>query len=139
MAGGPAEGALPDDYRAFLLAHNGGRPTLPRFTFTAGGEARETVLEWFLAVHDREYAEPDDWYPHDWTPAAGPPPHFAQPLEGVWADLRSEKPRAGVLSIGRDPAGNLIGIGHAGKRAGAVWFYDHETEFFIRLADGFTQ
>ena len=65
QSGGQVEATddLPDDYRAFLLRYNGGRPTLPRFTFTADGEEQESVLEWFLAVHDQPYEEPDDWDP----------------------------------------------------------------------------
>jgi hypothetical protein len=133
---------LPDNYRAFLLRYNGGRPTRPRFTYTADGEEQASVQEWFFAVHDQPNEEPDDWTPAGWTPAAGPPPHFAQPLEEVWADLRSEKSKSekskvGMLPIARDPAGSLIGLGHTGKRAGAVWLYDHDTESFVRLADSF--
>src|SRR5689334_6244861 len=93
---------LPDDYRAFLLTHNGGRPALNRFTYELDGEAQESILEWFFAVHDQPYEEPDDWDPE----GGGLPPHFGQPLEEVWADLKSEKPRAGVLPIGRDPGGS---------------------------------
>jgi hypothetical protein len=127
---------LPDDHRAFLLRHNGGRPTLPRFTFTdADGEQQEGVVEWFFAVHDQPYAESEEWEPDD---SGESPPYFGQPLEEVWADFRSEVPDAGVLPIGRDPCANLIGIGYAGSRAGAVWWYDHETETLVRLADSFS-
>ena len=129
------KGRLPDDYRAFLLRHNGGRPTLSRFTFEADGEAQESVLEWFFAVHDHSYEEPDDWD----QDSGELPPYFAQPLQDVWADFRSEKPKSGVLPIGRDPGGNLVGLGYTGKRAGAVWWYDHETESFVRLAGSFSE
>ena len=126
---------LPDDYRAFLLRYNGGRPTLSRFTFTLDGEEQESILEWFFAVHDQPYEEPDDWDPD----GGELPPHFGQPLEQVWADLRAEKPRAGVLPVGRDPAANLVCLGYAGKRAGQVWFLDHDTGSFVRLAGSFTE
>jgi cell wall assembly regulator SMI1 len=129
------KGRLPDDYRAFLLRHNGGRPTLSRFTFEADGEQQESILEWFFAVHDRPYEEPDDWDPD----GGELPPYFAQPLESVWADFRSQKPRSGVLPIGRDPSANLICLGYAGKRAGAVWWYDHDTDLFVRLAGSFAE
>jgi hypothetical protein len=128
------KGRLPEDYRAFLLSHNGGRPTLCRFTFPVDGEEQASILEWFFAVHDQPHEEPDEW---DET-GGGLPPYFGQPLEEVWADLRSEKPKAGVLPIGRDPGENLVCLGYTGKRAGAVWWYDHETESFTRLADSFT-
>ena len=126
---------LPDDYRAFLLRYNGGRPTLSRFTFTLDGEEQESILEWFFAVHDQPCEEPEDWDPR----SGELPPHFGQPLEEVWKDLRSEKPRAGVLPIGRDPSANLVCLGYAGKRAGQVWFFDHETGSFVRLAGNFTE
>jgi hypothetical protein len=129
------EARLPDDYRAFLLQLNGGRPTLARFTFDVDGETQESILEWFFAVHDQPYEDPDDWDPD----SGELPPYFGQPLEDVWADFSSEEPRAGVLPIGRDPGGNLVGIGYAGERAGAVWWYDHETESFARLAGTFTE
>jgi hypothetical protein len=132
-------GRLPEDYRSFLLRHNGGRPTLSRFTFPLDGEEQETILEWFFAVHDQPYEEPEDWSPDDWDPDSGElPPYFGQSLEEVWADLRSEKPRAGVLPIGRDPGGSLICLGYAGKRVGKIYYYDHETDSFINLADSFT-
>ena len=126
---------LPEDYRAFLLLHNGGRPTLSRFTFAVDGEEQESALEWFFAVHDQPYEEPEDWGPD----SGELPPHFGQPLEAVWEDLRSERPDSGVLPVGRDPSGNLVGIGYAGGRAGAVWWYDHEAESFAWLAGSFTE
>jgi hypothetical protein len=129
------KGRLPEDYRSFLLRYNGGRPTLSRFTFTLDGEEQETILEWFFAVHDQPYEEPDDWDPN----SGELPPHFGQPLEEVWADLKSQKPKAGVLPIGRDPGASLVCLGYAGKRAGQVWYYDHETGAFIRLAGSFTE
>jgi hypothetical protein len=60
-------------------------------------------------------------------------------LEEVWSEFRSEKPTSGVLPIGRDPGGNLIGLGYADKRVGAVWWYDHEMESFVRLAGTFSE
>jgi hypothetical protein len=126
---------LPDDYRQFLLHHNGGRPTWPRFTFEGEGEPQESVLEWFFAVHDEPYEEDEDWNPDR---REGLPPHFGQPLEQVFEDFRSEKPRSGVLPIGRDPCANLICLGYAGKRAGRVFFYDHEIGELIPLAASFT-
>jgi hypothetical protein len=128
------KGRLPEDYRTFLLRYNGGRPTLSRFTFAVEGEEQESILEWLYAVHDQPYEEPEDWDPD----SGELPPYFAQPLEEVWAELRSEKPKAGVLPIGRDPGGNLVCLGYAGKRAGQVWLYDHETESFVPLAGNFS-
>jgi cell wall assembly regulator SMI1 len=122
---------LPDDYRLFLLEHNGGRPTLSCFTVGEDGEG--SIVEWFFAIHDGPYEEPEDW------DRAGRelPPYFGQPLEGVLKDFRSEHSAKGLLPVARDPGGNLICLGISGKRAG-VWWYDHETEQFSKLADSFT-
>jgi hypothetical protein len=106
-----------------------------RFTVTVEGEEQESILEWFFAVHDQPYEEPEDWDSN----SGELPPHFGQSLEEVWSDLQSEKPKAGVLPIGRDPGGSLVCLGYAGKRAGQVWYYDHETDSFTRLASSFTE
>jgi hypothetical protein len=126
---------LPDDYRAFLLRYNGGRPLRSRFAFTLDGEKQESILEWFFAVHDQPYRESEDWN----ADTGELPPYFAQPLEEVWADLRSARPRARMLPIGRDPGASLICLGYAGNRAGQVWYYDHETDSFLRLAGSFSE
>jgi hypothetical protein len=129
------KGKLPEDYRQFLLRYNGGRPTLSRFTFEVDGEEQERVLEWLFAVHDQPYEEPEDWDPGN----GELPPYFGQPLEAAWDALRSEKPKAGMLPIGRDPGANLICLGYTGKRAGQIWYYDHDTVSFVRLAGSFTE
>lgn len=127
---------LPDDYRQFLLRHNGGRPTRSRFTFIVDEEEQESILEWFFAVHDQPYEEDEEWDPET---SKELPPHFAQPLEDAWCELRSELPKSGVLPIARDPGGNLVCLGYAGKRAGKVFFFDHEMEALVPLADSFTE
>lgn len=126
---------LPDDYRSFLLRYNGGRPNLSRFTLEMDDEEQESIVEWFFAVHDQEYDDPEDWEPDSGVM----PPFFGQPLEEAWEEFESEQPDSGVLPIARDPCGNLIGIGYAGERVGAVWWYDHETESFVRLAGSFSE
>jgi hypothetical protein len=127
---------LPDDYRSFLLQYNGGRPAPCRFTFEMDGEEQESILEWFFAVHDQPYEEDEDWDPNT---SEGLPPYFAQPLEEVHKDLRSELPKAKVLPIGRDPAANLICLGYAGKWSGQVYFFDHEMGMLVPLAGSFSE
>ncbi len=127
---------LPDDYRAFLLQYNGGRPAPCRFTFAVEGEEQESILEWFFALHDQPYEEDEDWEP---DASEGLPPYFAQSLEGVRKDCRSELPKAKVLPIGRDPSGNLVCLGYAGKWVGKVYLFDHEMERLVPLAGSFTE
>jgi cell wall assembly regulator SMI1 len=127
---------LPEDYRAFLLQSNGGRPAPCRFTFALEGEEQESILEWFFAVHDQPYEEDEDWGP---DAGEGLPPYFAQPLDEVRKDFRSEMPKAKVLPVGRDPGGNLVCLGYAGKWAGRVYFFDHEMGMLVHLAESFTE
>jgi hypothetical protein len=128
---------LPADYRDFLLKHNGGRPDLQRFTFTPeGDEEQESVVEWFFAVHDQPYEPDEGWEPGEDDDFM---PYFAQPLDDVWKDFRSERPGTNTLPIGRDPCANLICLGYTGAEVGRVYFYDHEVGMLYPIAATFTE
>src|SRR5262249_27987740 len=105
-------------------------------TFEMDGEEQESVLEWFFAVHDQPYEEDEDWDPRA---GEGLPPYFAQPLEAVLKDFRSNLPRAKVLPIGRDTSANLICLRYAGKWAGKVCFFDHDMAVLVPLAGSFAE
>ncbi len=130
---------LPEDYRSFLLQYNGGRPNRQRFLFTGenyNGEEQESILEWFFAVHDQPYDEDAEWEDNgddDFMP------DFAQPLDHVLEEFRSETEEADTLPIGRDPCGNLIALGLSDERAGKVYFYDYEIDLPTQLASSFTE
>jgi hypothetical protein len=132
-------GQLAEDYRSFLLKYNGGRPDRQRFLFTGenyNGEEQESILEWFFAVHDRPYDEDAEWEENgddDFLP------YFAQPLESVLEDYRSDTTETDTVPIARDPCGNLITLGLSGTGAGKVYFYDHEIDAATLLADRFTE
>lgn len=100
---------LPDDYRQFLLAHNGGRPKPAKFVFARRtGPYTDSLVDWFLALYDGEHSN----------------------LETVRGWLRGRIP-PGLLPIAIDPFGNfvLLGLaGAAGGAAGKVYFWDHEEE-----------
>ncbi len=130
---------LPEDYRAFLLKYNGGRPDRQRFLFTGenyNGEEQESILEWFFAVHDQPYDEDAEWEPSADEEFL---PYFAQPLESVLEEFRSESTATDVVPIARDPCGNLITLGLRGDRAGMVYFFDDEIEKPTLLANRFTE
>lgn len=96
---------LPPDYRAFLLAHNGGVPDPP--TFALPGERKPTqVLNSFLALG----GEPD-----------------VDDLSEFLKTYRRRLP-AGFLPVAYDAFGNLIIIALAGGKRGQVYFWDHERE-----------
>ena len=92
--------SLPDDYRAFLLKHNGGTPVDARFEIPALRE--DALVGVFYGV---DYPDAD----------------LAEELE-QWGD---EMP-PGFLLIGHDPGGAFLVMGTAGEHAGGVYFWDHQ-------------
>lgn len=93
---------LPDDYRAFLIEHNGGQPEPSLFTISE--EEGSDVVQEFLGLHDG--------------------PRFLQ-LDNTWADHREWMPET-LLPIALDPGGNMVCLGVSGEERGAVYFWDHE-------------
>jgi len=119
---------LPEDYRAHMLAHNGGRPAEEGFAFfnEGLGAPDRSILSAFFAIHDGAY--------DDSTPEGC----LGQPLEDVWECCAEELEEPATLPIGRDPCGNLICLRYSGEKAGRIFFYDHETETPSPLADSFS-
>ena len=122
---------LPDDYRAFLLQHNGGTPQPACFLAPDDpleGDAspqseREVVC--FFALHHNAW--------DDSTEEGS----LAFPLQEAWRDLAAEQPESNLLPIGKDWSGNYICLKYAGQERGQVLFYDHEYEVATSLADTF--
>ena len=97
---------LPEDYREFLMLHNGGRPIERGFQFVMrNGKHSNSVIDWFLSLHDGE----------------------ASNLESCLENLEDRIP-PDVLPIARDPFGNVVLIGLRGGARGKVYFWDHEEE-----------
>jgi hypothetical protein len=110
---------LPDEYRDFLLAHNGGTPVPATFSSEREGEDR---VESLYGLHDG-------------------PDHLR--LDEMWDIYRRRLPR-GLLPIGADPFGNALCIALSGPHRGRIYFWDHEYEpqddpfeALTPLADGF--
>jgi len=96
---------LPQAYRGFLLAHNGGKPK-PNAFQTRDGTG--SSIDWFLGIH------------------SGPHDNF----EGYFINYKVTR-RAlptNLIPIGHDPGGNLICLSVQGEDTGAVYFWDHEKE-----------
>lgn len=97
---------LPDDYREFLLEHNGGRPKPAEFVFARRtGPYTDSLVDWFLALYDGEHSN----------------------LETVCGWLVNRVPD-NLLPIAIDPFGNFVLLGLAGEHRGKVYFWDHENE-----------
>ena len=121
---------LPDDYRAFLLAHNGGEPDRWDYEIPLldHGEPSEAGLQVGFGIQE-------PW---------GSPANILWVLEAYAGRLPD-----GFLPIARDPGGNLFALRVRGEPAGEVWFWDHEREHRVsgeellasmsRVASSFTE
>jgi hypothetical protein len=97
--------SLPQDYKDFLLKHNGGYPDPDAFIFRRGEKSEEGAVDRFLAIHDGQ---------HD---------NLARYLE--W--YKGRLPR-NLFPVAHDPGGNLIAISVSGDDVGKVYFWDHDEE-----------
>jgi hypothetical protein len=91
---------LPDDYREFLLAFNGGQTSLKQVVFSIGTD--ETILNSFYGLGDPTGDIEEGQY--DQTDGFGFPPE--------------------LLVIGYDDGGSSVCLVIHGDRRGEVWFYD---------------
>jgi cell wall assembly regulator SMI1 len=97
---------LPEDYREFMLRHNGGRPKPDGFEFALRkGADASSAVEWFLSLHDGEHSN----------------------LERTIRFMRGRFP-PDTMPIASDAFGNKVLLGLDGKIRGKVYFWDHERE-----------
>lgn len=124
---------LPNQYRAFLLQHNGGKPQPACFMAPddplAGDDSLwcEREVVWFFALHHNAWDDSTEEGSLAW------------PLQEAWRDLSSEQPESNLLPIGKDWSGNYICIGYAGEEQEHILFYDHEYEVSTLLAKSLDQ
>lgn len=94
---------LPDDYRKFLIKHNGGKPTPSDFNIQKQGD---DSIHHFYGLHDGpSHTKLDDTY-----------------------DVYFGRVPNSMIPIADDPTGNAICIGIKQKYKGQVLFWDHELE-----------
>ncbi len=94
---------LPDDYRRFLLKHNGGRPKTEIFDFPDGKDSSGVNM----------------FYPLD--------PKDTNALEAKLEVFQERIPKE-FIAFGGDPFGNQLVIGTAGEERGKIYFWDREME-----------
>jgi hypothetical protein len=100
---------LPEEYRSFLLIHNGGHPTPDVFKFgTHSGRYSDSCVAWFLAIYDGEYSNFETYF--------------------MRYKLHQQRLPSELVAIARDPGGNLVCIAVDGAQKGAIFFWDHEQE-----------
>jgi hypothetical protein len=110
---------LPDDYRVYLHAHNGGRPVPSDFKFL-GRSSGSSLHHMYGLFRDHECD-----------------------LRSAFECFRDRIPSS-LIPIADDPFGNQICLGIQGTHYGKIFFWDHERESrrpsfrnIRRLADSF--
>jgi cell wall assembly regulator SMI1 len=117
---------LPDEFRAFLLRHNGGRPDREAFD-VPGEDGGERLFHCFFALHD---GPRDD---------SSPEGSQGFPLQAALADFRSDGGPDDVLPVGKDWSGSYVCVGLAGANRGRVLYWDHEMEQLVPLAGSLSE
>ncbi len=127
---------LPDDYRAFLLEHNGGHPSPDAFTLTMDDREEEDIVMCFFPMRDmalgsvevEEFQELRTW-----------------PVHCAWADLQDDLKNLyekeldePLLPIGTDGSSNYFCVVLDGAEKGSVVFLDNEVAESTFLAESFT-
>jgi cell wall assembly regulator SMI1 len=97
--------SLPNEYRAFLLKHNGGRPKPDAFPIFGNAADNQGLVHSFLCVR------PGDVY------------HLPD-----WIRRYQERLPEGFIPVAVDQGGNLVCIATIGEQEGQVFFWDHEEE-----------
>lgn len=95
---------LPKDYRAFLIKHNGGSPTIDYFNFK-DDKNDGSDIRYFLGIYPDEYRN----------------------LLG-FLKIYNERLPNNIFPIGYDSGGNLICISVKGPDRGKIYFWNHEME-----------
>lgn len=99
--------SLPDSYRRFLLAHNGGSFQFDYPAYKIPGDKRnpEGLLQCFFCLQKDDVSDIEQ---------------VAQIHQGRLPD--------GLLPIARDPGSNLICLGTTGQHAGKIYFWNRAKE-----------
>jgi len=98
---------LPEDYRKFLLKHNGGDPSpTDTIDFQENGKTTSSNVQFIYGIHDGEYWASLKWY-----------------LENLIRRVVEEG-----LPIAGDSSGNQYILILRGNSEGQIYFWDHELE-----------
>ena len=96
---------LPDDYRQFMIEHNGGRPAPSVFEFMTADGTSDCSVRVFLTLDDREN-------------------YSIQTYMSRYDDRIPLQ----TLPIACDSFGNLVLLDLGAKAVGTIYFWDHEKE-----------
>jgi hypothetical protein len=125
-----------DDYRRFLLQHNGGSPSPDAFTLSIFGNDQENVVYCFFPLRDLKLVIVE---------SGGIEGLRTWPLQSAWDDLKNDLVNLyeteldnPVLPIGTDGSGNYFCLVLNGEQRGAIIFLEHEMADTVLLADSFS-
>ncbi|MEX2215625.1 MAG: SMI1/KNR4 family protein [Phycisphaeraceae bacterium] len=104
--------SLPDDYKKFLLATNGGRPT-PDGLIVPKWPGHSTRVHYFFGLHDGEHNNLSSW-------------------TGGLIDRLPE----GCVPIGVDMGGNFLVLATQDERCGHVYYWDASPDYDLSTAEG---
>ncbi|MBL9178383.1 MAG: SMI1/KNR4 family protein [Verrucomicrobiaceae bacterium] len=97
---------LPQDYKIFMMLHNGGKPAASVFNFAERGAQTSASVRRFFALDDS---------------------HKFYSLNKHISIYHGRHP-PGMVPVACDSFGNLILLECAGEHYGNVFFWDHENE-----------
>ncbi len=127
---------LPDDYREFLLQHNGGSPEPDAFTLVMDEREEEDIVMCFFPMRDlslgtievEEFDELRSWPVHcAWE-------DLTDDLENLYEKELDET----LLPIGTDGSTNYFCLVLDGARRGSILFLENEMAETVPLASSFT-
>ena len=127
---------LPDDYRAFLLKDNGGRPEPDAFTLNIWGHAEEDVVMCLFPMRDLSVGDVEV---EDLEELRSWPVHCAwDDLTNDLKNLYEKELDETLLPIGTDGSSNYFCLVLDGPRRGSILFLEHEMAESELLAESFT-
>lgn len=106
---------FPIEYKEHILAHNGGQCSPNIFKFIEKGKESRSRINWFLAIHEGEYYNLEEYI-------------------GIYKRDQKRLPIS-MLPIANDPFGNLVCVSCEERDYGFVYFWDHENEVNYEIED----
>ncbi len=124
---------LSEEYRMFLLEHNGGRPKPDAFTLVMDDTEEENLVYCLFPMQDISLGNVKVEDLRSW------PIHCAwQDLQDDLANLYKKELDEPLLPIGTDGSSNYFCIVLAGKQKGSILFLEHEMAETAFIADSFS-
>ena len=96
---------LPEEYKNFLMVHNGGRPKQKIFPIQNNPSDTHAYIDFFLCLKEKDVYE-----------------------IATWINRYQLRIPHNMIPIAVDPGGNLICLSVSGTNSGKVYYWEHEYE-----------